>query len=347
LKLLVEFSHPAQVHKFKHTLFGLQRRGVEVLILSRDKDVMLELLDGLSLPHRCISRAQSSRLTSFMELLLREWRVFLCVLQFKPDVLLSAHSIAITHIGWLLRIPRLVHEDTEFGTLQQKLYIPFASKIITSTAYYLDWGKRQTRIPSLEPLAYLHPNYFKPDISRLKTYGLSEKTRYAVVRIVAWQAMHDKGLEGMNTTQLKDVISLLYSIGYEKIILSSEIDLDIELSHKVIQPEPQDLHHALAFSSICLSESITVAGEAAVLGVPTLLVNPLRAGHSLELERYGLIERHNELKNALTRAAKLASDETAIGIWSDARARLLREKSDMTQAFTDIILESINARLRK
>lgn len=308
---------------------------------------MLELLDGLSLPHRCISRAQSGGVRSFLELLLREWRVFLCVLQFKPDVLFSAHSIATTHIGWLLRIPRLVHEDTEFGTLQQKLYIPFASKIITSTAYYLDWGKRHTRIPSLEPLAYLHPNYFKPDTSRLKPYGLSVKTRYAVVRLVAWQAMHDRGLEGMDTVKLKEVIALLNSMGYKNVVLSSEIELDIKLSDKVIQPDPQDLHHMLAYASICLSESITVAGEAAVLGIPTLLVNPLRAGHSLELEKYGLIERHHELKNALMRAAELASDETAIGRWTAARTRLLQEKSDMTQAFTDIILDSINARLQK
>lgn len=315
--------------------------------MSRDKDVMLELLDGLSLPHRCISRAQSGLLKSFLELLIREWRVLLTVLRFRPDILLSAHSVAITHIGWLLRIPRLVHEDTEFGTLQQKLYISFASKIITSTAYYLDWGKRQIRIPSLEPLAYLHPNYFTPEASRLAAYGLSEKSRYAVIRLVAWQAMHDRGLEGMDTSNLEEVIEQIQSMGYEKIVLSSEMELDSRLSGRVIQPDTQDLHHMLAFSSLCVSESITVAGEAAVLGIPTLLVNPLRAGHSLELEKYGLIERCDRLENALHRAAELAGDDSATGRWAAARTLLLQDKSDMTQAFTEIILESADDRSRK
>jgi uncharacterized protein len=337
LRLLVEFSHPAQVHKFKNAFVLLRQQGVEILILSRDKDVMLELLDELSLNHRCISRARSGILGSLFELMLREYRVLLHVLKFRPLLLLSAHSVAITHIGWLLGIPRLVHEDTEFGSLQQKLYVPFASKILTSTAYYLNWGKKQVRIPSLEPLAYLHPNYFTADASRLSPYELDENTRYAVIRIIAWQAIHDRGLEGIDSVQVQELVGHLRSMGYEKIVLSSEEKLGGKLSGEVIQPAARDLHQLIAFSQLCLSESISVAGEAAVLGIPTLLVNPLRAGHSLELEKYGLLERHADLQSALQRAMEISNDKDAIDCWAGRRRRLLEEKSDMTREFTEII----------
>lgn len=143
MRLLVEFSHPAQVHKFKHVLSRLQEDGVQVLILSRDKDVMLELLDGLPFRHECISNAQTGLVRSAWELLVREWRTLRWAMRFKPDLILSAHSVAVTHVGWLLGIPRIVHEDSEFASLQQRLYMPFASVILTSTAYYLDWGDRQ------------------------------------------------------------------------------------------------------------------------------------------------------------------------------------------------------------
>jgi len=320
----------------------LRRQGVEILILSRDKDVMLELLDELSLDHRCISRARSGILGSIFELLLRECRVLFHVLKFRPQLLLSAHSVAITHIGWLLGIPRLVHEDTEFGTLQQKLYMPFASKILTSTAYYLDWGKKQLRIPSLEPLAYLHPNYFTADASRLASYGLHENTRYAVIRTIAWQAMHDRGLEGIDSTQVKELVGQLRSMGYEKIVLSSEEKLDDELAGQVIQPGARDLHQLIAFSQLCISESISVAGEAAVLGIPTLLVNPLRAGHSLELEKYGLLERHVDMQSTLQRATEISRDKDVIRRWADRRRRLLEDKSDMTRDFAEIISWSLS-----
>lgn len=337
LRLLVEFSHPAQVHKFKNAFELLRQQGVEILVLSRDKDVMLELLDELSLNHRCISRARSGLLGSFFELLVREYRVLLHVLKFRPHLLLSAHSVAITHIGWLLGIPRLVHEDTEFGSLQQKLYIPFASKILTSTAYYLDWGNKQVRIPSLEPLAYLHPRYFTADASRLLSYGLDENTRYAVIRTIAWQAIHDRGLEGIDSVHVEELVRQLRSMGYEKIVLSSEEKLDGKLSKEVIRPAAEDLHQLIAFSQLCISESISVAGEAAVLGIPTLLVNPLRAGHSLELEKYGLLERHVDLHSALLRAVDISKDNDAINRWAGRRRRLLEEKSDMTQEFVEII----------
>jgi predicted glycosyltransferase len=340
LKLLIEFSHPAQVHKFKHVITALQNQGVDILILSRDKDVMLELLDELNVQHQCISRARSGLLGSMLELLLREWRVFIHVLRFRPDMLFSAHSVAITHIGWLLRIPRLVHEDTEFGSLQQKLYMPFANRIITSTAYYLDWGKRQVRIPSLEPLAYLHPKYFTPNPARLMPYGLSENTRYAVIRVVAWKAMHDRGLKGMIMCNLEDVITQLRALGFEKIVLSAEVEAGMKLPDSIIVPRTRDLHHLLAFSSLCLSESITVAGESAVLGTPTLLLNPLRAGHSLELQKYGLLERCDNLEKAMCRATEISRDKNITAQWRQARCQLLQEKSDMTKALTDIILSS-------
>ncbi|MBE9538142.1 MAG: hypothetical protein IMF06_03620, partial [Proteobacteria bacterium] len=76
---------------------------------------------------------------------------------------------------------------------------------------------------------------------------------------------------------------------------------------------------------------------AAVLGIPTLLVNPLRAGHSLELEKYGLLERHVDMQSALQRAVEISNDKDAICRWAGYRRRLLEEKSDMTQEFAEII----------
>lgn len=339
MRLLVEFSHPAQVHKFKHVLRRLELRGATVKVLSRDKDVMLSLLDDLGFDHVCISRARKGYLGTLAELLVREWRTFIAIFRFPPTLVLSAHSVAITHVAWLMRIPCVVHEDTEFATLQQRLYIPFASKIVTTTSYYKDWGPRQLRINSLEPLAYLHPSEFQPDSSILSKYGLSADEPYVVLRLIAWRALHDHGVSGLTPEEVAKLSTTIEASGIEKIVVSSENDQETPPLVGAINPAPQDLHHLLAFARLCVSESITVAGESAVLGVPTVLVNPLEAGHTRELERYGLIERILDKKALSDRVAAILADKGIGKTKAQARVRLLADKVSFTDAFEDLLMD--------
>ena len=340
MKLLVEFSHPAQVHKFKYALRQLQAAGVEILVLSRDKDVMLELLDGLGLRHRCISKARQGLVGMAWELLVREWRTLLQALAFRPQLMLSAHSVAITHVGWLLQIPRLVHEDTEFGTIQQRLYMPFATKVLTTESYFLDWGPKQLRIPSLEPLAYLHPRYFTPNPDRLQPYGL-EPGKFAVLRLIAWRALHDRGLKGLTGADVRSALGRLRAMGYDKVVLSSEQPWSQKEGNSIVFPAASDLHHMLAYAGLCVSESITVANEAAVLGTPSLLVNSLQAGHTRELEHRGLVERYPSLQGALKRASELSRSPGTRQRWLQAQRLLLDETKDMTEAFVEIIANEL------
>jgi predicted glycosyltransferase len=348
MRLLAEFSHPAQVHKFKHVLTRMRARGAAVLVLSRDKDVMLPLLDELGIDHVCISRARSGYAGSFCELATREWRTFLAILRFRPTLLLSAHSVAITHVGWLMGIPCIVHEDTEFGTFQQRLYMPFAWRIVTSTAYFKDWGPRQVRIDSLEPLAYLHPDQFRPDANVLAKYGLSPETPYVVLRLITWRALHDRAISGLSDEEVVRAVGAMETAGARKIVLSLErghadplgADGATPAGAEVVTPAPNDLHHLLAFARLCFSESITVANEAAVLGVPTILLNPLEAGHTRALERCGLVERILDVEAAVARACALLADPCVARERQQARARLLADKPSFTDALETLLLES-------
>lgn len=338
MRLLVEYSHPAQVHKFKYVLKHLIDNGHQVLILSRKKDVMLELLEDLSLPHICISNAGSGLCSMALELMVREFRALYQALRFKPDLILSAHSVAITHIGWLLRIPRIVHDDTEHATLQQKLYMPFATRIITSSTYLKDWGKRQVRINSLEPLAYLHPDHFTPDPGVLLRYGLTPQTAYIVIRFIAWQAAHDIGYHKQKQHKQEEIIKRFLDAGAEKIVLSCEGSDNLSFQDNIIRFRPEDLHHLLAFARLCLTEGGSVANEAAVLGVPTILLNPLETGIFLELKRYRLLTQVATRAEALKIGLELWNDPEVVERWQQARKKLLHDKENMARAVTKFLL---------
>jgi predicted glycosyltransferase len=336
MKLLAEFSHPAQVHKFKHALRSLIGKGHSVLVLSRDKDVMLPLLEAEGIPHKCLSKARSSLFGLGIELLVRELRALIECLRFKPDIVLSAHSVAVTHSGWLLRIPRIVHDDTEHAKLQQLLYLPFATKIITSTAYLEDLGRKQIRINSLEPLAYLHPDHFCLDRSVLEKYELNDLARYAVVRFVSWGAAHDTGLRKASALEQKTIIEAIFSCGYSKVVLTSETPTSFN-DERLVFVKPADFHHVLAGASLCLTEGGSVAYESGVLGVPTVYANPLQTGIADELVRYGLIKKVNRLQDAFVEIEALAYDTDAVKRSASARQELLRAKTNMAKSFEAIL----------
>ena len=349
MRLLAEFSHPAQVHKFKHVLASLIRQGHEVMILSRDKDVMVPLLNSLGLPHECLSRARSGISGLALELIVRETRVFRRVLKYKPDLVLSAHSAPIVHAAWTLGIPRLVHEDTEFGTLQQTLIMPFASRILTTACYMKDWGPRQIRIDSVEPLCYLHPDHFRPRPDILLRYGVRRGEPFAVVRFVSWTAAHDIGIRADAVKVRERLIHSLLSAGAVKVFIASEGDRELPPDARVCRPEPEHFHDLLAEARICASEGITVANEAAVLGVPAVLANPLVAGHTSELERYGLVERVDSAEGFLDAVERVWNDNSAQGRSAAQRRKLLDDKVNMATALEDRILSfasAVGGRLR-
>ena len=252
---------------------------------------MIELLEAEGLPFKNISKAKTTLPGMALELISREVKTFKTALTYKPDVMLSAHSVAITHVGKLLGIPVVLHDDTEHASLQQKLYMPFADYIITSSAYMKDLGKRQIRINSVEPLMYLHPTYFTPDQNVPSKYGLSKKTPYAVLRLVSWNAAHDVGHSSPLAGRCQQLIAYLKTRGIEKFILSTEAPEVFANDSDVQTINPEDLHHILAFASLCISEGGSVAIEAAVLGTPTILANPLQAGLFALLEQYDLLLR--------------------------------------------------------
>jgi len=337
MRLLVEYSHPAQVHKFKHLLRGFIAEGHGVLILSRDKDIMLPLLDDLALPHVCISKARKGKFGRAFELIQRELATFYHFIRFKPSIVLSAHSVAITHIGWLFRVPRVVHDDTEHATLQQSLYMPFASHIITSTAYTKDWGPRQIRINSLEPLAYLHPNVFTPDPGVLTRYGLSRDMPFAVVRLVSWDAAHDIHHRSRANVSEEQHLNTLLESGIEKIVLSSERGYKVDRP-EIIRVDPSDFHHVLSFASVCITEGGSVANESAVLGTPTVLFSPLQSGLFNELEKYRLLIRTDNAGEAFAKASELIRLPQLRNRWKDARRKLLIDKADMSGKIAEALI---------
>src|SRR5690606_36242215 len=97
MRILVDITHPAHAHFFRHAITAWRADGHEVLITSRDKDMTFTLLDEFGFEHTRIGRARRGVAGRGIGLAGRAWALNRIVRAFRPDV---ATAIAGTFIAY-------------------------------------------------------------------------------------------------------------------------------------------------------------------------------------------------------------------------------------------------------
>lgn len=334
MRILIEISHPAQVHFFRNAVGLWKSHGHQVMIASRRKECLTDLLDQLGLEHVCISTRSRGLLGLGAELLRRDAKMLALVRKFKPDVLTGRIAISACHAGFLTRRPAIVFEDTEHASLQQKLSLPFARMICSTRCYQRKWGPRQVRYNSVDHLAYTHPRYFTPDPAALRSAGLSPGEPYSVLRLVSWEAAHDRGVSGLSEADVGGLVDLLGRHG--KILISAEGDLPEKWRHMKYAAPASAMLSVLACAKIHVGEGGSMASESACLGVPAVYVNRLQVGYlKLLEEEFGLVRRVQTGADALAAAGQMLSQPPEH--WAVRREKLIAQMQDVTQYVVELI----------
>ena len=104
------------------------------------------------------------------------------------------------------------------------------------------------------------------------------------MRFASLNAHHDSGIKGINTEIAQRLIDILAPHG--TIYITSERPLEPQFEQYRIRINPLDMHHVMAFASLYIGDSQTMAAEAGVLGVPFVRFNDFvgRIGYLRELE---------------------------------------------------------------
>jgi len=336
IRVLIDINHPKQVHFFKHLIWKLRERGDQVLVTSRQKDVTTQLLESLEIEHQCLSTAGRGLVGLGFELVGRNIRMWRLARRFKPDVMLALAGVSIGPVGAILGVPRLMLEDTEHARLQQRLGLPFATRIFTGTGYEKDFGKRQVRFRGVSAWAYLAPQYFQPDPQPLIDAGVNPDEPYIVLRIVSWSAAHDRGLEGDSLERLKDAIAKLSEFG--RVLISAEGAVPADLQ-ALLNPVPvEHLHDLLAYARLYIGQGGAMAAEAAVLGVPTVFSNPLRVGYLQALEsEFELVCNTRSITEGVDVARRWLEDDDLNAKWAQRRERLEQSSEDIVDFMLRLI----------
>lgn len=288
MKILVYMGHPAHFYLYKNTIKQLREDGHQVEILIKKKDILQTLLDNQGWEYHNILQEgrKNSKLGMLIGMLKRAWRQNNFCAQYKPDIL-TGTSVENSYIGKWRHIPVINcnEDDAAVVPLYAKLSYPWANAILNPIVCNSGkWDSKATKYPSYQELAYLHPNHFTADAKVVTGYGIDVTKPYFVMRFASLHAHHDNGIKGINTEIAERLVKILEPHG--TIYITSERPLEPQFEKYRIKINPLDMHHVMAFASLYIGDSQTMAAEAGVLGVPFVRFNDFvgRIGYLRELE---------------------------------------------------------------
>ncbi|GJL81458.1 MAG: hypothetical protein DHS20C01_10920 [marine bacterium B5-7] len=336
MNILIEAHHPAHIHFFKHVIRILIDRGDEVLVLGRDRDVMRSLLDSYSyIPNILISATGTGNRFPLAEFLHRQRQVASSIRTRKPDIVMSLMG-TYTQSAKLFGVPNLIFTDSEFQRTAHAIAHPFATRIHTPECFGKSLGRKHIRYRGYHELAFLHPDRFTPDPCVLNELGGIAEGDYMVLRVSAWDTLHDIGEQGL-ANQLTDTVRSLSR--YLKVFIVPERGVDLgELESHRLALSPHRLHDVLAFARLVVSEGASTASEAACLGVPAVYINSTSRSYLDDQEnRYGLVHNFRSASTAIARAMQLAEDPPSKAWRQQRRQALIDDHIDVTAYVIDQI----------
>jgi uncharacterized protein len=332
MKIIIDILHPAHVHFFKYFIEEMKKRKHQILVTTRNKDITLDLLDEYNIPYKKISNVQKGFFGRFIELFKRNREFYKLAKKFKPDLLISEQGPTTAIMGKILRVPSLIFWDTEVSNLTNMVCYPLANAVYTPISYTGKVNGHHITYNGYQKLAYLHPNQFKANKEVLKKYNLPEN--YTIIRLVSWTGNHDKKDYGFKN--IKEFIEQIKK--HTKIIISSEEKLPKSLNQYKLNIEYKDMHDLLAFASLFVGESATMANEAALLGTPAIYLSTSERGYINELQnKYKVVRWYKSQDKALAQTIEILDDPNAKKIWNERANKMIKEMVDLTEFMIDVV----------
>ena len=267
---------PAQVHFWKFIVRELSKRGHEIMILFRDRGETLELAKEVGMEGQVYAIARGGGFSKAFSFPLDVLRAAMILREFKPDLVLDFGIYGVA-VARLLRARSLVFTDSEpsimrLYEIQYRLLMPFVDKVVTPSFFRDDLGPKQVRVDSLKELAYLHPDYFIPDRSVLDLVGARVGERYVVIRFNDLAGVHDIGLSGFSLARKVELVRSLEEAEL-RVFVSFEGKVPVELEKYRLSIPKSRIHDLLYYADLLVTDTQTMATEAAILGTPVIRCN--------------------------------------------------------------------------
>jgi len=331
MNILIDIGHPAHVHLFRNFIKHNKQKANKILVTIRKREHIEELLKYYQIDYVMLGPHKKNIISKIATLYYYNKKLYHLAKEFKPDIFLSHGSMYAAHVSTLVDKPHISMEDTEHSSEQIRLYKPFTDAILTSNSFTKNLGSKQIRYNGYHELAYLHPNYFKPDSSILDSLDIQKNEKYVIIRFVSWSASHDLGHDGLSLETKRGIVKKLSK--YARIVITSEVPLPNDLEKYRVPISSEKMHDALYYASLYVGEGATMASEAACLGTPFVTcVSSHKIGYLIEQEiKYKLGFSRTELKDIVSKSIEILDGNINPNMWIKRREHMINSKIDVTK----------------
>jgi predicted glycosyltransferase len=329
MKILIDIGHPAHVHYFKSFINTMKGKGHDFHVVARDRDLIKSLLTNYSIQFYSRGKGNDGILGKLFYMVYADFIIFSQSRRLKPNLLISFSSPYAAQVSSFLRVPHVALNDTEHTDKVHSITTyPFSKAIITPFSYQNDLGRKHIRIKSFIEYLYLHPKRFKPDKSIYDLLKISYNEKFVLLRFVSWKAFHDVKQKGLSNDQKRKIVSYLNK--KYKVFISTEYNnIEPEFEKYQISIPPERMHDVLAYSSLFVGESGTMASESALLGVPTIYINSLPLMCYLKVEQENGLLKHFKNGDGVLEYLKKYLTHT------DLTRRVRNQRDNMIKDFID------------
>lgn len=351
MKVLIKLNHPAHYHLFKNLKILLEKSNNEVYWLIKKKDILEELLNSDEQVFKSLFTYIEKPKNKYLyyiyfviELLFHFLSTLIFCYKKKPDIMIGT-DVIIAYVGKILRIPSIITNEDDYHLNKAfcNAAYPNATYILTPNLCNVGpFNDKKIGYNGYQKLSYLHPMYFKPNIDLIKNI-ININKKFFIIRIVAFQAIHDFHLKASGFTEsiLDEIILLLKKKG--EVILSSERPVSQKYQKLLTRIPIQHFHHALYFCDLFISDSQSMSVEASMLGVPSVKFNSHVGTVSIceELEKkYKLnVGVHSSDKDKLINTVKeLMEIDNLKETFQGRRMKMLNDKVDVTDFFYQLLV---------
>lgn len=354
-RAVIEVTHPAHALRYLPIAEELERRDVEVLIIGREKDVTRQLLEAstaqfVMIQSRVVRRPRS--LSLLYELVTRVVRIRRILRGIKPDVLLTSNpSGAIA--AWAARIPAIFDtNDGRAAGAHHVLAATLADVITSPISVGEDLGWRHIAYRSWKSLAWLHPERSRSSGALPQALRHIPAEPYALVRVVAHAASHDRGVAGIDGTLMAEIREIIESGGLG-FVVSAETGSSVARTTDFLARSPEIMPHLLERAAFVVTDSASVAEEASMLGTPVYRICTERGRRryldQLE-ERHGLGRNFSlsERQQFLAEVAFAVDNHPALrAAAAEARRVLLASHHDGVDWYADLVCRTMTLGRRR
>ena len=337
MRYIFELNHPKHYYQFKYIMGLLRRDGHEILVLARDKDVLLNVLEEERVPYKVFGKHSKSMLAKIFGTfrLVKNYRAI--AKQFQPDVIVSKASWYGTYTAKKLHKKSVIFPDSEVVKVTNRCVVPLCTRVVTPRSFRLDYGEKHCRVDGIFEDCYLSPQVYNADAGIVEKYGL--KKPYAIVRFVGWFANHDVGNNGFS---FQEKIRLVETIEKNMTVyISSEGSLPVDLAKYKLPTPASVIHDVLSGADLYVGDSQTMAAEAALLGTPAIRSNSFVGPNDMSnfillQEKYGMLYNVANPLDAIALASEL-SEKSHKEEWVKKRDNYYAQIGDINAKIVDIL----------